>query len=340
MRTEPRPAESVQLESLSSTKTKELVELARVSLGESPIFRTPEFWNWKHQHSPFGESLGFVARAATGLAGMRVFMRWTWYSQGAAVPCVRAVDTATHPDWRRRGLFKQLTKRGLEDAAENGVRAVFNTPNEKSLPGYLKLGWRPLGRIPLWVKPLRPLRALARLARQRLGGHAFATNPAPLRPAAAALQESNSAAFGAGFTGETRFHTLPTPEYLRWRYADPPGLRYGAAAGARALVIYRLRWRRGLLELSLCEVLANDDGSSQDEAVSIVRELAANTNADYAVAIGASGTPESACFRRSGFRETSRLGPTLVVRPVAGGDLGGLVDLDSWRLSIGAMELF
>ena len=37
------------------------------------------------------------------LVALRAFMRWTWRSGGRDVTAVRAVDTATHPDWRGQG---------------------------------------------------------------------------------------------------------------------------------------------------------------------------------------------------------------------------------------------
>ncbi len=62
-----------------------------------------------------------------------------------AVRAVRAVDTATHPDHQGRGIFSTLTP---TRSRRCGSRAdlVFNTPNEKSLPGYLKMGWQIVGQ--------------------------------------------------------------------------------------------------------------------------------------------------------------------------------------------------
>ena len=35
---------------------------------------------------------------------------------------------------------------------------IFNTPNEKSLPGYLKMGWTVVGHVPIYVRVRRPVR--------------------------------------------------------------------------------------------------------------------------------------------------------------------------------------
>lgn len=339
------PLSEVSAERLAGAGTAELVELARVSLGEGRIPRTAAFWDWKHRANPFGESLGFVGRHDNGLAGIRAFMRWQWAAGGSDFAAVRAVDTATHPDWRRRGLFQRLTETSLNDARAQGIRFVFNTPNERSLPGYLKMGWRRVGRVPIQVRPFRPFRGIARLARARVRIPERLENPAPAERAGSVFGRTDLALFGAAWRHEQRFHTRRSADYLLWRYDQIPTIRYGAAAiaadGANTLIVYRLRWRHGLLELAICELLHAHHGTASRDAAKLIRELGARTGADYAVGVGAPGTSEAETLRSAGFRRVPRLGPILVVRPVVPGvDLDSIESLASWRLSIGDMELF
>ena len=63
------------------------------------------------------------------------------------------MDTATHPDFQRRGIFSRLTEAAVEAARDDGVDLVFNTPNEKSGAGYLKMGWQEVGPIGVMVRP-------------------------------------------------------------------------------------------------------------------------------------------------------------------------------------------
>ena len=67
----------------------------------------------------------------------------------------RAVDTATDPDFQGRGIFTRLTLEALDALPAEGVELVFNTPNARSLPGYLKMGWQEVGRLPAAVRPTR-----------------------------------------------------------------------------------------------------------------------------------------------------------------------------------------
>ena len=51
---------------------------------------------------------------------------------------------------------------GVEEMTAEGVDVVFNTPNTQSRPGYLKMGWIDVGRLPVAARPTG-LRSLVRL---------------------------------------------------------------------------------------------------------------------------------------------------------------------------------
>ena len=108
-----------------------VLDLMRLALGETPVLqRTPALFAWKHIENPFGPSIMLIAKAAGTVAGFRAFMRWELTTPtGRTVKCVRAVDTATHPEYQRRGIFRRLTLDAIEVAKADGVELVFNTPN-------------------------------------------------------------------------------------------------------------------------------------------------------------------------------------------------------------------
>ena len=68
-----------------------------------------------------------------------------------------AVDTATDPEHHGRGIFRALTTQGVERLADDGVAWVFNTPNDASRPGYLKMGWTAIGALPVSIVARSPL---------------------------------------------------------------------------------------------------------------------------------------------------------------------------------------
>ena len=135
-----------------------VLELLQAALGGGPAgVRPAEFFRWKHLENPFGRSFMLVAEADGRIIGLRAFMRWRFRADDRVVHAVRAVDTATHPDYQGRGVFSMLTRRAIEEM-RGEVELIFNTPNEKSLPGYLKMGWQSVGRVPILVRPQHPVR--------------------------------------------------------------------------------------------------------------------------------------------------------------------------------------
>jgi len=234
--------------------------------GERAFDRTNAFWHWKHFQNPFGASLLMVAENEE-LLGLRAFMRWQFLVDGVSLHAVRAVDTATHPGYRRHGVFATLTRLTVEQAQREGVDLVFNTPNVRSLPGYLKLGWAYLGRPRLLVRILRPVRVsqvlLGLAAEDR---EALPVPNAPAVPAASLL--SRPELFRSLLRENDRLctgiRTLRDAAFLHWRYAGLPSLRYYVCARGEPLAaaaIFRLNRRRGLREIMLCDLLLNDAGT-------------------------------------------------------------------------------
>jgi GNAT superfamily N-acetyltransferase len=102
-----------------------------------------DWFMWKHVENPFGASPGFVAVENGKILGVRLFMKWKFRMGNSVLEALRPVDTATHPDARGKGVFKMLTLDALNVLNPSGNQIIFNTPNNNSLPGYLKMGWKP-----------------------------------------------------------------------------------------------------------------------------------------------------------------------------------------------------
>lgn len=102
---------------------------------------TKEAFLWKHFKNPFGKSYGLLAVDNHRIIGLRMFMRWEFLCEGKIIKAIRPVDTCTDHDYRGQGLFKKITLQGLQNIRDE-YDLVFNTPNSKSKPGYLKMGWK------------------------------------------------------------------------------------------------------------------------------------------------------------------------------------------------------
>ncbi len=347
--------DAIEVRPMSRSDVPHVLSLLRRALGSESRAGNLAYWDWKHEQNPFGSSPCLVAEAEGAIIGLRAFLRWELRWQGGTVRAVRAVDTATDREWRRRGIFSKLTRGLLAECEQEGVGLVFNTPNDRSRPGYLKMGWRIVGRPPLLVRARSPLRIAATLLRRTAKASTDA-GQVPGFPSVADLlnhvdverfigldREPRGAEGGQARAPAALLSTSSSPRYLAWRYRDVPGVSYSASWDDRhpgAALIFSLKERTGLRELSLAEVLVASAGDI-GQAARLLRNLCRQSDADYALAVAGAGTAARSALRRAFFLPVPGRGPVLCARPLAAGPAASDVfDLRNWRLSLGDLELF
>jgi GNAT superfamily N-acetyltransferase len=327
-----------------------LLELMSAALGAGKIPRTREFFAWKHQQNPFGHSPMWLAEVGERCVGLRIFMPWHWHWGNANVAAaVRAVDTATHPEFQGRGIFKKLTLALVEQVKRDGVAFIFNTPNEKSRPGYLKMGWTSLGKASLWLRPELSRSVLGRIGvRLGLPGLSEPDSPEPSDTTAlvAALVEAERGGLveRPGSSGATNYYrTLKDGLYLRWRYAACPAATYQAASAdpRSALAIYRVRERHGLRELSISELFFERSWSGVKGAVQALALARKAARADYAIIAFEHDRLQGLALSAAGFLPIPGAGPIVTTRPLnASAAAPDPLALRSFKASIGDLELF
>jgi GNAT superfamily N-acetyltransferase len=300
-----------------------ILEVLAAALGETPLLkRTPEQWRWKHVANPFGESIVLLAWIDGRIAGVRALMRWDLLTaEGRLVRCARPVDTATHPDFERRGVFRALTNEAISRAREQGIELIFNTPNAKSGAGYLSMGWGEVGSIGVMARP-------------RLGK----TVPLPADSAPDLdLVAPGVMKFNAIDHPDRPPRGLRTPrsvEYQEWRFGGHPTVRYGMVPdgdGDGAGVV-RAGVRKGRTELVLSDLLA---GAGR-KAVSAAAHL---NRAAYLAGFFSAGSPERAAAVKAGMVQVPGLKALrLVAMPLADLDTDPF-DLASWDIATSDLEL-
>lgn len=316
-----RPAQNVNIRSATDDDLDEIRSVCGAALGWSdPTFDSALF-QWKHLDNAFGGSLLLVAEDESGILAVRPFMRWRFRKGSMKIDAARAVDTATRPDAQGQGLFRTLTTVGLERLEEEGTGFVFNTPNSKSLPGYLKLGWADVGPVPLGVGLASPRSnplAVLRVAKSRV---AAGKRSLPMDD----LGESIEVGLEIIGDYEAKRSILSTDhdlETLRWRYAGGP-IEYRFLPGLKQSgLVVRLRQRGEARELVVAATLGEPDERSHKLAI---RDAMTRLRADHF--IGGAGTP--------GTITAGRVGPTLALRPIH-----SEADASMFRWELGDIEVF
>lgn len=238
-----------------------------------------------------------VAELDGRLVAVRPFMRWRFRRGDDILTAARAVDTATHPDARGKGLFRTLTEAGIELLREEGADFIFNTPNDQSRPGYLKMGWVEAGHIPVGFRP----RSIFTLANLR-GARVPATK-ASLSMDFGLSVEEGLAATALDDGSVERWVTDHDLSTLRWRFSQGPVTYRWVPGPSRSGVIVRARRRGTATELLLAATVGMSDPGARAGAV---RSALQRSNADYC--LGPVDYPKMI--------PVSRLGPLLTVRTV------------------------
>lgn len=230
------------------------------------VFRNPDAessWRWKHEQNPFGESRVVVARRNGRIIGIRPLMRTGLLYHDQTVRAVQCVDSVVEPKEQGKGIFRRMCMAalsGLEDTL------VFNTPNEKSYPAYMKMGWRDVGGLVRFWSPLSIKASFRYILKtcgfqipgsradeiiSRLLGHRCITGELP-EEAAARLIEMKAG------NGNNLIRLGNSIESIRWRTRTPDGTRFlYYRYQDRLVIIFYLLTLNGFTCVRLLDVLGD-----------------------------------------------------------------------------------
>ncbi|CAB4943656.1 unannotated protein [freshwater metagenome] len=307
----------------------EIIALLAASLEREADPRFEELYSWKHEENAFGASASWVACDGETIAGFRALMRWEFTRGDELLRCVRAVDTATHPDYQGQGIFTRLTLRGIAELRDEGCGFVFNTPNEQSRPGYLKMGWRVVGQPQVFFRP-RSATAALKMLRSRTPAERWSSPSNLGAPAAEILSDARGLqALLDSLPRVAALRTRHTAETLEWRFgSELLSYRIVTVGGGveDGIAVVRVRQRGDAREAALCEVIAPDDNAKARKA--LVKTVTKQVDADYVLSLG---------VNRDGLLPLPRQGPILTWRGVTETEIPAL---NRWVLTLGDIELF
>ena len=303
-----------------------IVKLLKASLGEElPV--SEKIWKYKHFENPFGESIVLLAEENGRLAGVRAFMRWKWQKGEKLYSCLRAVDTATHPDFRGRGIFKRLTLKAVEIAKDAGDHFIFNTPNDQSRPGYLKMGWQSLGRIKVGIRP-----SWNSCWKIRIKNRSYSVSYESSKEEVENLCARWNLTLVLSDSG---LFTPKTQKYLDWRYEKNPLQKYEIYAGSGIYLAGTVKNRRNVRELRIVECIFDDKRANSSK----VRKMISKWSSKFGVQV-VSFSP--AVFKGGSSAISGSFGPILTTRDLNLNVTGKreIFNVENWSYSLGDLELF
>ena len=320
-------SDGFEMRPASEADVPQILELLQGSLGWTTGERSAAFYRWKHHDNPFGVSPAWVAVVEDRIVGLRIWLRWRFTDGTRSWDAVRAVDTATHPDFRERGIFHRMTTASLEQLRAQGIAHVFNTPNEQARRGYLEMGWEEVGTLPVAVRFRSPM-AAASMVRSRVAPERWSVVSGVGSAALDVLADDDEVAGLLASMPATGIRTDLDVEVLRWRYGFDP-LRYRGVRmrDGGGIGLFRLRRRGSALECVVGHLLAPDETARRR----LLARIAKVSGADQVLEL--THRPHLA----GGFLPLPGGGPVLTWR--------GLNDtvmppLGRWHLAMGDVELF
>jgi len=281
----------------------------------------PERYDWLYRS---GAADAWLLRGPAGnVVGSAGLMRRRLKLFGELRSAGQAVDLNVDRD-HRFATPALLLQRAVTGAAAGGrVDAVYGFANAKSAALLRRAGYRPLGELQRWVKPLRmgpglrarygrgPLRNLgASLALHVLGW----TSPDTYRyrgcPGRVEVIEQFDERFDALWAAASpRFPIVGerTADYLRWRFTSSPDGPYqvlGLTDGRKSLTAYLVYQRRGGY-VCLSDFLAVDAGACRRLLAELLRR-ARRDGAEAVAALWLGPARMAETLRRFGFRRRAR----------------------------------
>lgn len=109
---------------------------------------TVEYLEWLYKDNPAGSVVGYDAWDGNTLAATYVTIPAPIVQPEGERRALLSLNTATHEDYRGKGLFTRLAENTYKLAQDNGFEVVFGVANANSVGGFTrKLGFQDVGGL-------------------------------------------------------------------------------------------------------------------------------------------------------------------------------------------------
>lgn len=307
----------------TSADISSIVELLKSSLGEGLVKKSKTVWDFKHNQNPFGTSPVLLASENEEMIGVRAFMQWRWQIGDKRWIAYRAVDTATHPAHQGKGIFKKLTLKALDVVKSKSDTFIFNTPNEQSRPGYLKMGWKIVDQIPIALVPSILYLLPNLFTAKAINGHKIDDK----------RLEEICGIHNAKLAKKDTIFTPKSAAYLQWRFEENPMQEYFIISTNDWYVALYVKKRSLISELRVAEIICSNE-DRDFKAIKKAISQSAIKNKCLIITLANKNVFKARIF--------GKFGPKLTLKPLTDDEefINKALDIRNWSYSLGDLELF
>ena len=125
-------------------------------------------FHWQYESNPCNraEAPVWVAESDGRIVSLHAAIPAVLNCGGKEERASWSVDLMTHPQYRGKGIFNDLTNKMMKESKQEGVSIFLVLPNRNSGPVLRKRGWLQISSVPHMIKPLKLL-SLVRQVRIR-----------------------------------------------------------------------------------------------------------------------------------------------------------------------------
>lgn len=219
------------------------------------VSRSVDYWRWKCQQNPFGQSILSVIEVDGKIVGCDHLWQWQIKCRNEVLKAVQPCDSVVDPNHTGKGYFRKLRTFGLNRAQIEGVNFSFNFPNKNSLPLNQSLGNIVYGSLQWRVKILKPVVVFksffgARQANPTSIESLWHIDPNLLDEIASCTEKYD------------KFLRINRIEgFHAWRYVERPTREYGMVSttlkSKKGAVIFTINQKGDLKEMVIVDILGD-----------------------------------------------------------------------------------
>jgi len=198
------------------------------------------WWSWMYRGNPAGRGIIRLAEADGRIVAQYAIAPTLLKIGSKVIKSSLSLDTMTHPDYRRRGMFEVLSKEVYSEAASIGIDIVYGFPNRQtSYPGFIsKLDWFDVSMTKVRIRPVNCRNAVRVKIKNRLLSGLLAAVATPIFNSFFSGPREASGNRGLAIVKATSFDervdrlwarvsdahpimVVRNKDHLNWRYSAP-----------------------------------------------------------------------------------------------------------------------